>query len=190
MLLLLSVFFLVGIVQVAALRGKVVAGFGLSLITAAALLVTPKLMTSLIPVTWLSRYLGEHPGLRRAAASHALRTELSYSQAFLIQGGLAIRKLTDYDDLGAVLFGLGIVCLVATYLFLGVFQAAYRTTRDFKNLPAGSDWCRPMELDPGTRTRQRGRLEARRLAVHRWHPDHCALALAPDPRPHPLRRVA
>jgi hypothetical protein len=108
---LLSVFFLVGIVQVAALRGKVVAGFGLSLITAAALLVTPKLMTSLIPVTWLSRYLGEHPGLRRAAASHALRTELSYSQAFLIQGGLAI------------------------------------TTRDFKNLPAGSDWCRPMELD-------------------------------------------
>jgi hypothetical protein len=72
---------------------------------------------------------------------------LSYSQFILIQGGLAIRKWTAYDDLGAVVFGIGIVALVGTYIYLALFQAGYRTTRDFKNLPAGSDWCARIELD-------------------------------------------
>jgi hypothetical protein len=49
-LLLLSAFFLAGIVQIAALRGNTRAGYGLALITASGLIATPKLLTSLMPV--------------------------------------------------------------------------------------------------------------------------------------------
>jgi hypothetical protein len=147
LLLLLAAFFVAGIVQLSALRGNVAAGSGLALITISALLVTPKLLTSLIPVGWLSGYLERHEDLRRSATPHARRVTLAYSQAILIQGGLAIRHWTSYDDLGAGVFGIGILALVATYVYLAVFQAAYRTTRDFKNLPAGSDWCARIELD-------------------------------------------
>jgi hypothetical protein len=146
-LLLLAAFFVAGILQIAALRGNLVAGYGLALITVSALLVTPKLLTSLIPVQWLNGFLERHERLRGVAASRTLRLTLSYSQVFLIQGGLAIHKWTSYDVFGWVLFSIGVVALLATYVFLAVFQAGYRTTRDFRNLPAGSDWCTRVELD-------------------------------------------
>jgi hypothetical protein len=95
----------------------------------------------------LSGFLAQHEGLRRAAAPRALRFWVSILQALLIQVGLAIRALTSHDTLGWLVFGIGCAALVTTYLLLMIFQAAYRTTRDFTNLPAGSDLCARMELD-------------------------------------------
>jgi hypothetical protein len=146
-LLLLSAFFLAGIVQIAAWRGNVAAGYGLALLTASVMLATPKLLIGWMPVGSLSSFMGRHEGLRRAGESHALRFWLSTSQAVLIQAGLAIVKFSSEDTVGWVLFGIGCFLLTATYVCLVIFQAGYRTTRDLKNLPAGSDWCARVELD-------------------------------------------
>lgn len=116
----------------------VVGNFGFTLLTAAALLATPKAVTSLFPAEWLERRLAGTPRFVKRFQNPNNALKAAVLGVVLVVVGWLVRRWTSQGVLGFwIIFAVGLVAISVFLLLMILFQAAYRDPVDETDLCAG-----------------------------------------------------